>query len=426
MARKIRPHVAAMTPDIAEIRAPKAQRLLPKNSNIARRTAKMIFNSTLVVFALIGFGFVGVYASVNLHLTNTDGIVDRQADVFWQNAKSSGQTADAIGATGIGTPGIGTSEVNTGTATGTGATSTDSFFNSVNYCRMKALKSGYSGTFFRILDLASHGDKDLANNNLNVAMATMGTTTEDNSSNDPQACESSIGNSVTRQDFTALTNMVDDKELFIFATSTEWAFFKQGVLKDAATIKKVESVTGIKSRILVAELVAEQMRLFYSSRGWFEKAISPVKVLASMSQFSWGVLGIKEATAEAVEKNLKNISSDFYLGPQYESLLDFSTPNVSQERFKRITDYKDHYYGYLYAALFNKEIEAQWQKKGFDISNRPEILATIYNIGFAHSKPNSDPQMGGAPLNIAGQTYSFGRIAYDFYYSGELLDAFPQ
>ena len=109
-------------------------------------------------------------------------------------------------------------------------------------------------------------------------------------------------------------------------------------------------------------------------------------------------------------------------------MLDFSpTPtNLEQARFERITDKTDHYYAYLYAALFNKEIIAQWQKKGFDISNRPEILATLYNIGFVHSDPNGSPQIGGAEIDINGNKYSFGRIAYDFYYSGELLDEFPQ
>ena len=34
--------------------------------------------------------------------------------------------------------------------------------------------------------------------------------------------------------------------------------------------------------------------------------------------------------------------------------------------------------------------------------------------------------MGGAALDIDGNQISFGRVAYDFYYSGELLDQFPQ
>jgi hypothetical protein len=33
--------------------------------------------------------------------------------------------------------------------------------------------------------------------------------------------------------------------------------------------------------------------------------------------------------------------------------------------------------------------------------------------------------VGGSGINIKGQRYSFGSVAYEFYYSGELFDLFP-
>ena len=279
---------------------------------------------------------------------------------------------------------------------------------------------GQKGTFYRILKLAYDDQKELANNNLQVAI-----NISNQGQQDTSPCEIQ-SNNMSKRDFEILADMVDHENLFLFASSTEWAFFKSAAIKDATVIKKVENETGIKARILVSALVAEQMRLFYSSRAWFEHAISPVKILASMSQFSWGVMGIKEETASKIEYYLKNKNTNFYPGSDYENMLDFDTADISQERFNRITNSKDHYYAYLYAALFEKEIISQWQKSGYDISNRPEILATIYNIGFAHSTPNSNPQTGGAELNIDGKIISFGKVAYDFYYSGELLDEFPQ
>ena len=354
----------------------------------------------LVAFALVGFGFSCVYLAVNFHLTNTDGIVDKQADDFWQ----SGQ------------------DTSLATALSTIQNNTDVFFNATNYCKMSELKNDYPGTFSRILGLANNNQKDVAQANLNAALDNLSLTMSATST-----CELPSGN-ISSDSFAELAGTVDSQELFIFATSSEWTFFKSAVVKDRDVIDKVSEQTGIKSRILVAELVAEQMRLFFSSRGWFEQMISPAKVLTSMTQFSWGVLGMKDFTAVEVENYLKDSSSPFYPGPEYSNMLDFSpTPtNLEQARFERITDKTDHYYAYLYAALFNKEIIAQWQKKGFDISNRPEILATLYNIGFVHSDPNGSPQIGGAEIDINGNKYSFGRIAYDFYYSGELLDEFPQ
>jgi len=73
-----------------------------------------------------------------------------------------------------------------------------------------------------------------------------------------------------------------------------------------------------------------------------------------------------------------------------------------------------------------KELEAQWQKAGISINDKPEIVATLFNIGFANSKPHPDPLPGGAEIDIASTTYSFGGLAGSFYYSSELTDVFPR
>ena len=68
----------------------------------------------------------------------------------------------------------------------------------------------------------------------------------------------------------------------------------------------------------------------------------------------------------------------------------------------------------------------QWRKAGFDISQRPEIIATIYNIGFGNSHPNANPSAGGAEITLDGVTYTFGGLAHDFYYSDELISDLPR
>jgi len=126
-----------------------------------------------------------------------------------------------------------------------------------------------------------------------------------------------------------------------------------------------------------------------------------------------------------IERNLKDSTSVYYLGKQYENLLDFNTNSTGEERFKRLTSYKNHYYSYLYAALNIKQIKVQWERAGYPIDMRPEILSTLYNIGFESSIPKENPVVGGSRINIKGHQYSFGAIAYEFYYSGELFDLFP-
>jgi hypothetical protein len=110
------------------------------------------------------------------------------------------------------------------------------------------------------------------------------------------------------------------------------------------------------------------------------------------------------------------------------SLADYknvTAEDLEAKRLDRIVDTKNPYYSYLYVGLFMREISAQWSRAGFDISNRPEILATLYNLGFYYSIPKPDPQVGGTTISINNVDYTFGDLAYEFYYSGELADIFP-
>lgn len=224
-------------------------------------------------------------------------------------------------------------------------------------------------------------------------------------------------------------NFLSEKKEYVrfpLAHTPEWVAFRQAVAKDKSVIERVSKETGVPPRLLVALLVPEQMRLFYSNRPIFKEIFGPLKILGAQSQFSWGIMGLKDDTAREIERRLKDSSSPSYLGTKYEHLLDFETADMDQERFTRIVDEHDHYYAYLYAALFLKEIEREWESAGFPIDNRPEILATLYNIGFAHSKPHANPQPGGAEIDIDGTIYSFGSLAGSFYYSDEMVELFPE
>jgi len=215
------------------------------------------------------------------------------------------------------------------------------------------------------------------------------------------------------------------KSVFDWMNISEWKDFKIAVAKDKPLIDSVALMTGVEPRLIVAVLVGEQIRLFNSNREAYKKWIGPLKILSVETTFSLGVTGIKVPTAKRIEQNLKDSSSIFYLGKQYENLLDFKTTAIADERFKRLTSYQNHFYSYMYAALNIKQIKVQWEKAGYPIDMRPEILSTLYNIGFEASIPKENPVVGGSGINIKGHRYSFGSIAYEFYYSGELFDLFP-
>jgi len=205
----------------------------------------------------------------------------------------------------------------------------------------------------------------------------------------------------------------------------EWQTLKAAITKDTGVIYKAATVADVDPRLVVAVVVPEQLRLFHSDRQLFKEVFAPLKILGNESQFSWGIAGVKQDTAIAIENHLKDSTSPYFPGVNYEHLLDFKTANTGSERFARITDDKNHYYAYLYAALYLKEVMAQWKAAGFDISNRPEILCTLYNIGFDHSKPNASPSVGGAEIDLNGTTYSFGGLGGAFYQSQELRNEFP-
>jgi hypothetical protein len=341
-------------------------------------------------FAIIGFILTAVYFAVRLNWTNTSGIIDTQNEKFWSSIQTEGD-----------------------------------YYSPDNYCLTKTLAKFYPTEAVRVLSLALANKKDIYFNSLQIIKNNL-KANKDNLG-ELNSCLSKVSENkkYTADDFLDLIQNETTTSPYYWANTREWKTFKAALIKDLLVLDKVEKETGINKRLLVAELATEQLRLFNSQREIFESVFAPLKILGSQSQFSWGILGIKPETATIVENNLKDKTAPEYLGKGFENTLDFQTADKDQERFTRITNEHDHYYAYLYAALYNKEIIAAWKKAGYDISNRPEILATLYNIGFTHSKPKQDPQIGGAEIDISGKTYSFGGLAYEFYYSGELINELP-
>lgn len=212
--------------------------------------------------------------------------------------------------------------------------------------------------------------------------------------------------------------------------TVQWAVVEGGLQKDQAVIRKVANETGVSARMIAAAVMPEQMRFFAQdeNREVFKRYFEPLKILASLSQFSLGVSGMKQKTAEEAERHVSDPTSDFYPGPEFANLIAYSssTHDRDNELFNRLTDEKDHYYSYLYTALFLKEIEMQWKRAGYDVSERPDVLVTLFNLGFAASEPKINPQVAGAPITIGGQRYSFGDLGATFYHSDELQDEFPK
>lgn len=205
----------------------------------------------------------------------------------------------------------------------------------------------------------------------------------------------------------------------------EWPALRDAITRDSALINEAGRLTGVEPRLIVGCLIGEQIRLFNSKREMFKKYLGPVKVLSVQSQFSYGVNGIKDFTAEAVEQHLKDPTSEFYMGRAYENLLDFETDDHETERYNRLVDYRNHLYSYIYTGCILHQTMLQWRRAGYDISDRPDILFTLFNVGFSQSVPKANPVAGGSHISVGDRDYTFGAIGFDFYYSGELAEIFP-
>ena len=150
--------------------------------------------------------------------------------------------------------------------------------------------------------------------------------------------------------------------------------------------------------------------------------------MSVQSQFSLGVNGIKDFTAAAVERNLKDSTSVYYMGKKYEHILDFpenDSTDITTARFNRLVDYRNNLYSFIYTGCILHQTMLQWKRAGYDISHRPDILCTLFNLGFQASKPNPEPRCGGSRVSVGGRTYTFGVLGNDFFYSGELSEEFP-
>ena len=360
----------------------------------------MFFRVIVYIFAAAGFILTGGYAAVRVHLTDVSGSTDLN-DRYFTALHSQNDNLAAVK-----------------TASGTA-----SFGELSLWCKLFALKNDSPNDAVRVLRAYQETNSPALAlsmiESINERIAT-GTPLQ----NDFSACDAEWLN-VTIATPSGTSGTVGMASVYPWMNTPEWATLSQAIRKDAPVINDVAAETGVPPRMIAAQLVGEQMRLYNTERELYKSAFAPLNILGSETQFSLGVAGIKTDTAIAVENNLADPSSDYYPGATYVHLLDFKTSDHDTERYDRITDEHNHYYSYLYTALFIKEVEAQWAKAGYNISRRPEIISTLYNIGFTGSHPNADPHVGGAVIVIASTTYTFGSLGYDFYYSGELEDVLP-
>ena len=363
----------------------------PKAKNAVKGPiGRRIFNIVVYLFAIAGFGIIAAWAIFKLGLTNNKGAVDNNYRYLMSVAElEEMEDADL----------------------------TPQQRNAIwleQYLKLAAFGKFYPENAHLILEAAEQSNNPLVVDRM-IAAASLYTDSSDAYNVFLKQLKKVYDSRKPQQSPTVIPWMA----------TTEWEMLKPSIMKDSALLVEAGRLTGVEPRLIVACLVGEQIRLFNSNREMVKKYLGPVKMLSVQSQFSYGVNGIKEHTARAVEEHLKDSTSEFYMGKRYENLLDFRTDNHEMERYNRLVDYRNHLYSYIYTGCILHQTMLQWKRAGYDISDRPDILCTLFNVGFSQSHPHGAPRCGGSHISVDGKLYTFGAIGFDFYYSGDLAAAFP-
>ena len=381
-----------------------------------RRT---FFSLLVYFFALIGFVLTTGFVAVRLHLTDVGGIVDAKSSAYDQIHQAQSQKES----------------VATRNEQLDRLDAMDEQIAQLQkskqrrqriYCQIAVIGKQFPASAGKIIEIYKKTDKDAIAEKMILASSLR---MDENQSvqADLQKCRSDgDAVSVDESGIDAAYGQSQGESVYPWINREEWKVIAEAVLKDKSHIEKASTVAGIEPRMLVASAVVEQLRLFNSNRELFKKFFEPLKILGSANKISLGIMGIKEDAAIQIENNLKNVSSPYYLGSAMENVLDFtSDTSVSSDRFERLSSDRNHYPNYLYGAVYLKQMLTQWERSGYRIEYRPEIVGTLFNVGFPQSKPNPNPKVGGSQIDVGSGKYSFGSLAYEFYYSGELADAFP-
>jgi hypothetical protein len=368
----------------------------------------------LHIFAVIGFVLVVGFFAVRLHLTDVDGAIDANSNRFQANAQ-----AKVLGV-----------EIQNNANNTTSLNDLDFHIKQLskkkeikakNYCLIDVIGQYSPQTASKIVEVYQQTDADILA--AKMILAARLRIEEKNGGSMFANCD--LGEIQINDDEIAKKYLGSQGEsLFPWMHNEQWEIIKQAIVKEKDIIEKAANVSEVEPRLVVACAIVEQVRLFNSNRELFKKFFEPLKILSNANKISLGIMGIKENTAVQIEEHLKNPDSPYYLGPSLEHVLDYENGSDDNKRYERLTE-NSHYYSYLYGALYLKQFETQWGKAGYNIKFRPEIMGTLFNVGFPQSKPKPNPEVGGSKIDVQGTKYTFGSLAYEFYYSGELIDAFP-
>jgi len=195
------------------------------------------------------------------------------------------------------------------------------------------------------------------------------------------------------------------REHFIFRGQNE-KIVRSTLENKARFINNAAKKLDIDPRLLASVIYAE-WRLNVNLLDSYEK------IFASLgNNTSIGLAQIRIATAKWILDTVPDSNSYYFLGPKYYKLL----PKY-EKREDIVKFLENDSTNCILAAFHLRQIIERWKKAKFDISNRPDIIATLYSYGLFNRKDGGEIVPHAKP-----RSNLFGKIAADFFYSEKIKE----
>ena len=142
---------------------------------------------------------------------------------------------------------------------------------------------------------------------------------------------------------------------------------------------------------------------------WTDERLDVVLFSTWKQNSSIGFAQVKVKTAYFIERQFSDSTSVFYPGEKYEALL-----SVSQTKEELIAKLLSDSLNTCYAAAYLRLMSSRWEKEGYPIHKRPEILGTLYSTGLfqrdgSERSPRTNPRANEFGSKVREATVLFQR-----------------
>lgn len=195
---------------------------------------------------------------------------------------------------------------------------------------------------------------------------------------------------------------------FVFTGENEYKILKELHEKSEIIQNSAEKLE-ISPRLL-ASIIYTEKRINITLVDSYEDIYAYLGANSSI-----GLAQIRLNTGKWIIDSVKDSTSDYYIEKRYHHWLP-----VYPGRSDLIRLLKQDTPNCILAAFHIKQIIRRWQKDGYDISQRPDIVVTLYTYGLTDRETGKEITPHENP-----KSNFLGTIAINFYKSSKLQNEFP-